>query len=90
MAAWQLARMDFRGPGPHRLGELEDQCRRHHTRRNGAYDRDSTPGDCLEARSSLLGGRQREPSGTAGVIDYTLSYGTVHVADTLYEKQSLS
>jgi hypothetical protein len=62
--------MDFRGLWPHRPDELEDQCCRHHTRRYGAYDRDNTPGDCWEARSSLLGGRQREPSGAAEVIDY--------------------
>jgi hypothetical protein len=43
--------------------------------------RDNTPGDCWEARSSLLGGRQPDPSGAAGVIDYALSYGPVHVAD---------
>jgi hypothetical protein len=69
MAAWELASMDSRGRRPHRLDELEDQCCRHHTRRYGAYYRDSTPGDCLEARSSLLallGGRQRDPSGAAG------------------------
>jgi hypothetical protein len=85
--------MDFRGLGPHRLDELEDQCCRHHTRRYGAYgayDRDNTPGDCWEARSSLLGGRQRDPSGVAGVIDYALLYGTSHVAYILYDKQSLS
>jgi hypothetical protein len=82
--------MDFRGFGPHRPDELEDQCFRHPTRRYGAYDRDNTPGDCWEGRSSLLGGRQRDPSGAAGVIDYALSYGTVHVADILYDKQSLS
>jgi hypothetical protein len=51
---------------------------------------DNTPGDCWQARSSLLGGRQRDPLGAAGVIDYALSYGTVHVADILYDKQSLS
>jgi hypothetical protein len=73
--------MDFRGLGPHRPDELEDQCFRHRTRRYGAYDRDNKPGDCWEARSSLLGGRQRDPSGAAGVIEYALSYGTVHVAD---------
>jgi hypothetical protein len=82
--------MDFRGLGPHRPDKLEDQCCRHHTRRCGAYDRDNTPGHCREARSSPLGGRQRDPSGAAGVIDYDLSYGTVHVADILYDKQSLS
>jgi hypothetical protein len=60
--------MDFRGFGPHRPDELEDQCCRHHTRRYGAHDRDNTPGDCWEGRSSLLGGRQRDPSGAAGVI----------------------
>jgi hypothetical protein len=78
--------MDFRGLGPHRPDELEDQCFCHHTRRYG----DNIPGDCWEVRSSLLGGRQRDPSGAAGVIDYALSYGTVHVADILYDKQSLS
>jgi hypothetical protein len=41
----------------------------------------------LEARSSLLVGRQRDPSSAAGVIDYALSYGTVHVADILCAKQ---
>jgi hypothetical protein len=82
--------MDFRVLGPHRPDELEDQCFRHHTRRYGAYDRDNTPGDCWEARSSLLGGRQRDPSGAAGVIDCALSYGTVHVAYILHDKQSLS
>jgi hypothetical protein len=79
--------MDFRGLGLHRPDEIEDQCCRHHTRRYGAYEKDSTPRDCLEARSSLLVGRQRDPSSAAGVIDYTLSYGTVHVADILYDKQ---
>jgi hypothetical protein len=82
--------MDFRGLGPHRPDELEDQCCRHHTRRYRAYDRDNTPGACSEARSSLMGGHQRDPSGSAGVIDYALSYGTVQVADILYDKQSLS
>jgi hypothetical protein len=82
--------MDFMGLGPHSPDELEDQCFRHHTRRYGAYNRDNTPGVCWEARSSLLGGRQRDPSGAAEVIDYALSYGTVHVADILYDKKSLS
>jgi hypothetical protein len=82
--------MDSRGLGRHRPDELEDQCCRHHTRRYAAYDRDNTPGDCLEARSSLLGGRQRDPSDAASVIDYALSYGTVHVVDFVYKKQSLS
>jgi hypothetical protein len=90
MLGWYLARKDFRGLGPHRPDELEDRWCRHHTRRYGAYDRYNTPGDCWEARGSLLGGRQRDPSGAAGVIDYALSYGTVHVADILYDKQSLS
>jgi hypothetical protein len=90
MAAWYLARIDFRELGLHRLDELEDQCGRHRTRRYGAYDSDSTPGDCLEALSSLLGGRQRDPSGAARVIEYALSYGTVHVANILSDKQSLS
>jgi hypothetical protein len=71
--------MDFRGLGPHHPDELEEQYFRPHTRRYGAYDRDNTPGDCWEARRSLLGGRQRDPSGATGVIDYALSYGTVHV-----------
>jgi hypothetical protein len=87
MACWYLARMDFRGLGPHRPDEIEDYCCRHHTRHYGAYDRDSTPRDCLEAHSSLLVGRQRDLSGCPGVIDYALSYGTVHVADILYDKQ---
>jgi hypothetical protein len=89
MAAWELARMDFRGLGPHQLDELEDRCCRHHTRHYGVYDRDSTPGDCLEARSSLLGGRQRDPSGTASVINYPFAYGTMHVEDILYDKHRL-
>jgi hypothetical protein len=38
----------------------------------------------LEASSSLLVKRQRDPSSAAGVIDYALSYGTVHAADVLY------
>jgi hypothetical protein len=80
--------MDFRGFGSHCPDELEDQCCRHHTRRYGAYDRDSTPGDCWAAVSSLLIGRQRNPSGAAEEIDYALSYGTVHVADILYDKKS--
>jgi hypothetical protein len=46
MAAWYLARIDFRELGLHRLDELEDECGRHRTRRYGAYDSDSTPGDC--------------------------------------------
>jgi hypothetical protein len=82
--------MDFRGLGPHRPDELEDQCCRHHTRRYVAYDRDNTQGDCWEARSSLLGGRQRDPSFAARVIDYALSHGTSQVADILYDKQILS
>jgi hypothetical protein len=72
------------GYRPHHPDELEEQCFRHHTRRYGAYDRDSTPRDCWEARSFLLGGHQRDPSGGAGVIDYDLSYGTVNLADVLY------
>jgi hypothetical protein len=79
--------MDFRGLGPHRPDELEDQCFRHCTRRYEAYNRDSAPRDYLEARSSLLVGRQCDPSSAAGVIDYALSYGNVHVADSLYDKQ---
>jgi hypothetical protein len=79
--------MDFRGLGPHRPDELEDQCCRHHTRRYEAYDRDSTPRDCLEARGSLLVGRQRDRSSFPQVIGYALSYGNVHVAYILYDKQ---
>jgi hypothetical protein len=79
--------MDFRGLEPHRPDKLEDQYCRHHTRRYGAYDRDGTPQDFWEALSSLLVERQRDPSGDAGVIDYALSYGTVHVADILHDKQ---
>jgi hypothetical protein len=79
--------MDFRGLGPHRPDELEDQCCRRHTRLYRAYDRDSTPRDCLEARSSLMAGRQRDPSSVTGVIDYALSYRTVHVADILHDEQ---
>jgi hypothetical protein len=86
MAGWLLAKMDFRGLRSHLPDEIEDQCDRHHTRRYGAYDRDRTPRDCLEARSSQLVGRQRDPSSAAGVIDYALSYGTVHVADISYDK----
>jgi hypothetical protein len=41
----------------------------------------------LEALSSRLVGRQRDPSSASGVIDYALSYGTVKVADILYDKQ---
>jgi hypothetical protein len=73
--------MDIRGFGLQGPDELEDQCYRHHTRRYGAYDRYSTPRDCLEARSSLLVERQRDPSSAAVVIDYALSYGSVHVED---------
>jgi hypothetical protein len=62
MAGWLLARMDFRGLGPHRPDELEDQCCRQFTRRYGAYDRDCTPGDCWEARGSLLVGSRRDLS----------------------------
>jgi hypothetical protein len=40
---------------------------------------DSTPGDCLEARSCLLIGRQRDLSGSLKAIDYALSDGNVHV-----------
>jgi hypothetical protein len=79
--------MDFRGLRPHRPDEIEDQCCRHHTRGYGAYDRGSTPRDWLEARSSLLVGRQRDPSSAARVIDYALSYGTAHVAGILYDNQ---
>jgi hypothetical protein len=57
-----------------------------HTRRHGAYDKDSTPRYCLEARSSLLVGRQRDPSSAAGLIDCALSDGTVHKANILYDK----
>jgi hypothetical protein len=79
--------MDFRGLGPHRPDELEYQCCRQPTRRYGAYDRDSIPRDRLEARSSLLVGRQRDPSSVAEVIDYALLYGTVHVEDIVYDKR---
>jgi hypothetical protein len=79
--------MDFRRLRPNHTAELEDQCCRHHIRSYGAYDRDSTPRDCFEARSSLLVGRQRDPSSAAGVIDYALSYETVHVADILCDWQ---
>jgi hypothetical protein len=72
--------MYFRGFGPHCPNELEQQCCRPRTRRYGAYDRDSTPRDCLEARGSLLVGRQRDLSSAAGVIDYAVSYEAVHVA----------
>jgi hypothetical protein len=79
--------MHFRGLVPHHPDEPEDQCCRHYTRRSGAYDRASTPRDCLEACSSLPVGRLRDPSGAAGVFDCALSYGTVHAADILYDKQ---
>jgi hypothetical protein len=79
--------MDFGRLGPHRPDELEDQCCRHHRRRYGAYDGDSTPRDCWEARGSLLVGRQRDPLSAAGVIDWALSYGNVQVADILFDKQ---
>jgi hypothetical protein len=79
--------MDFRGLGPHRPDEFEDQFCRQSKRRYGAYDRDSTPQGCLEALSSLLVGRQRDPSVSAGVIDYAHSYDTVHVVEILYDKQ---
>jgi hypothetical protein len=78
--------MDFRLLGPHLADQLEDQFCRHHARRYGACDRDSTPGDCWEARSSLLIGRRRDSSSSAEVIDYALSYANVHVADILYDK----
>jgi hypothetical protein len=58
-----------------------------HTSRYGAYDRDNTPRDCWEARSSLLVGRQHNPLTPAEVIDYALSYGTVKEADVLNDKQ---
>jgi hypothetical protein len=51
-----------------------------------SYDRDSTPRDCLKARSSLLVGHQRDPSSAARLIDYALSDGTVHVEDISYDK----
>jgi hypothetical protein len=35
----------------------------------------------LKVRISLLAARQRDSSGAAGLIDYALSYGIVHVAD---------
>jgi hypothetical protein len=50
------------------------------------YDRDSTPRDCLEARSSVLVGRQRNSSSAAGIIDVALSCVITHVADILYGK----
>jgi hypothetical protein len=79
--------VDFRGLGPHRPDELEGQCCRHHTRRYGVHERDRTPRDFWEARSSLLVGRQRDPSSAARVIDYDISDATVHVAYILYNKQ---
>jgi hypothetical protein len=66
MAGWLPSRIYFRGLGPHRPEEMEDQCCRHHTRRYGVHDRDSTPGDCWEARSFQLVGCQRDPSSTRG------------------------
>jgi hypothetical protein len=86
MAGLQLARIQLKGLGPFRLDALEDQCCRHHTRSYGACGRDRTPGGC----SALLEGHQRDPSSDAVVINDVLSYGTVHVADVLYDKQSLS
>jgi hypothetical protein len=77
----------LRGLGSHSTDELEDECCRQPTRRYGAYDRDSTPGDCWEARSSPLVGRQRDRSGAAGLIDYAISYGTVHAVEILHDKQ---
>jgi hypothetical protein len=78
--------MDFRGHGPHRPDQIENQCLSHHTQRYGAYDRDSTPRDCLEASSSVLVGCQGDPSSSAGEMDYALSNGNMHVADILYDK----
>jgi hypothetical protein len=73
--------MDFRGFGPHRHDELEDQCCRHRISRFGAYDRGSTPGDCLEVRIYLPEARRCDSSSIAGVIEYALSYGTFHLAE---------
>jgi hypothetical protein len=72
--------MDFRGLGPHRHDELEDQSFRHRICRSGAYDRGRPPGDCLEVRISLPEAR-RDSSSSAGVIEYALSYGTFHLAE---------
>jgi hypothetical protein len=79
--------MDFRRIGPHHLDESEYQCFRHQTRRYGAEDRDNTPRDCLEVRNSLLVEHQRDPLSAAREMDYALSYGNVHVADILCDKQ---
>jgi hypothetical protein len=73
--------MDFRGLGPHRHDELEDQCCRHRICRFGAYDRGRPPGDCLEVHISLPEARQRDSSDTAALIEYALSYGTFHLAE---------
>jgi hypothetical protein len=73
--------MDFRGLGPHRHDELEDQCCRHRIRRFGAYDRGRPPGNCLEVHISLPEARQRDSSDTAALIEYALSYGTFHLAE---------
>jgi hypothetical protein len=56
-AGWSLARIDFSGLGLRRHAELEDKIGRHHKHLHEVYDRDSTPDDCMEARSSLLRGR---------------------------------
>jgi hypothetical protein len=79
--------MDFRGIGLHRPDVIEDQCCRQSARRYGAYDIDSTQGDSWEAPSSLLVGRQRDLSSAAGIIDYSLSYRTIYLADILHDKQ---
>jgi hypothetical protein len=39
------------------------------------------PRDSWEARSSVLVVHQRDPSSAAGLIDYALSYGNVHMKD---------
>jgi hypothetical protein len=73
--------MDFRGLGPQRHDELEDQCCRHRICRFGAYDRGRPPGDCLKVHISLPEARQRDSSNTAALIEYALSYGTFHLAE---------
>jgi hypothetical protein len=73
--------MDFRGLGPHRHNELADQCCRHRICRLGAYDRGRPLGDCLEVHISLPEARHRDSSDTAALIEYTLSYGTFHLAE---------
>jgi hypothetical protein len=81
LAVWYLARMDFKGLGPHHHDELEDQSCRHRICRFAAYDRGRPPGDCLEVRISLPEARQRDSSSTSGAPEYALSNGTFLLAE---------